>query len=431
MSFWRTLSATKLYWGLVLIFAIGVFFSPETSSGKNIFLSYGNLTDVLRQVSIIGLAAIGMTTVILIAGIDLSVGSLMAFASVVTGMLLTQEGWTPAASMAVPALAIVAFMIFAGTTRFIFTNLARSNEAVGHREAVNLDPLRKIWIPLAAGTIAAMLAGLYGASHVPTKFGVIAVLLVVPALGLLLGALNGIIIVRGRLQPFIVTLAMMVAALGIARLTAGQNSAVLPVYPGSNATADFNNLRSMLWGVAPVPGLFFIAAALIYAALLRFTAFGRYVYAIGGNEEATRLSGIKVDRVKITVYAFSGMLAAIAGVLYVAQYRQGKPDAGSGLELDAIAAVVIGGTSLMGGRGSIAGTIVGVLIFGLLSNILQLHNINSNLQLVLKGLIIVVTVLVQERNLDGLFGRWRMGAEDRKARTGSAEAQPGNTKKSS
>jgi simple sugar transport system permease protein len=431
MSFWRTLSATKLYWGLVLIFAIGVFFSPETSSGKNIFLSYGNLTDVLRQVSIIGLAAIGMTTVILIAGIDLSVGSLMAFASVVTGMLLTQEGWTPAASMAVPALAIVAFMIFAGTTRFIFTNLARSNEAVGHREAVNLDPLRKIWIPLAAGTIAAMLAGLYGASHVPTKFGVIAVLLVVPALGLLLGALNGIIIVRGRLQPFIVTLAMMVAALGIARLTAGQNSAVLPVYPGSNATADFNNLRSMLWGVAPVPGLFFIAAALIYAALLRFTAFGRYVYAIGGNEEATRLSGIKVDRVKITVYAFSGMLAAIAGVLYVAQYRQGKPDAGSGLELDAIAAVVIGGTSLMGGRGSIAGTIVGVLIFGLLSNILQLHNINSNLQLVLKGLIIVVTVLVQERNLDGLFGRWRMGAEDRKARAGSAEAQPGNTKKSS
>jgi simple sugar transport system permease protein len=85
----------------------------------------------------------------------------------------------------------------------------------------------------------------------------------------------------------------------------------------------------------------------------------------------------------------------------------------------------------MGGRGSIAGTIVGVLIFGLLSNILQLHNINSNLQLVLKGLIIVVTVLVQERNLDGLFGRWRMGAEDRKARTGSAEAQPGNTTKSS
>jgi simple sugar transport system permease protein len=115
----------------------------------------------------------------------------------------------------------------------------------------------------------------------------------------------------------------------------------------------------------------------------------------------------------------------------VAQYRQGKPDAGSGLELDAIAAVVIGGTSLMGGRGSIAGTIVGVLIFGLLSNILQLHNINSNLQLVLKGLIIVVTVLVQERNLDGLFGRWQSRSQDRKADTGSAAVQPGNGKKSS
>lgn len=431
MTLWRTLSATKLYWGLVLIFAIGVLFSPETSSGKNIFLSYGNLTDVLRQVSIIGLAAVGMTTVILIAGIDLSVGSLMAFASVVTGMLLTQEGWTPAAAMAVPALAFVAFMIFAGLTRFVFTNLARGDAAVGHHETVTLDPLRRIWIPLAAGSIAAILAGLYAASQVSTKFGVIAVLLVVPALGLLLGALNGVIIVRGRLQPFIVTLAMMVAALGIARLTAGQNSAVLPVYPGSNATADFNNLRSMLWGVAPVPGLFFIAAAIVYAALLRFTAFGRYVYAIGGNEEATRLSGVKVERVKIAVYAFSGMLAAIAGILYVAQYRQGKPDAGSGLELDAIAAVVIGGTSLMGGRGSIAGTIVGVLIFGLLSNILQLHNINSNLQLVLKGLIIVVTVLVQERNLDGLFGRWSLKSQDRKAQAGSAAVQPDNGKKSS
>ncbi|WP_119274798.1 ABC transporter permease [Taklimakanibacter deserti] len=430
MNIWRTLSATKLYWGLVLLFAIGVLFSPETSSGKNIFLSYGNLTDVLRQVSIIGLAAVGMTTVILIAGIDLSVGSLMAFASVVTGMLLTQQGWTPAATMGVPALAIVAFMIFAGVARFIFTNLAREGDAVGHHETVTLDPLRKLWIPLAAGTIAAILAVLYAVSQVGTKFGVIGVLLVVPALGLLLGALNGVIIVRGRLQPFIVTLAMMVAALGIARLTAGQNSAVLPVYPGSNATADFNNLRSMLWGVMPVPGLFFIAAAILYAALLRFTAFGRYVYAIGGNEEATRLSGVKVDRVKISVYAFSGMLASIAGVLYVAQYRQGKPDAGAGLELDAIAAVVIGGTSLMGGRGSIAGTIVGVLIFGLLSNILQLHNINSNLQLVLKGLIIVVTVLVQERNLDGLFGHWRPRVPDRKADAGSAAVQPGNKKSS-
>ena len=242
-----------------------------------------------------------------------------------------------------------------------------------------------------------------------TKFGVLGVLLVAPAVGLLFGAINGIVIVGGRLQPFIVTLAMMVTALGVARLTAGQNNAVLPVYTGSNAVAGFDVLRSLVFGIVPVPGLFFLAAVLLYGAVLRFTSFGRYVYAIGGNEEAARLSGINVGATKIATYAISGMLAGIAAVLFVAQYRQGKPDAGTGLELDAIAAVVIGGTSLMGGRGGIAGTFAGVLIFGLLSNLLQLHNINSNLQLVLKGLIIVGTVLLQERNLGEIFGNLRLG----------------------
>ena len=153
--------------------------------------------------------------------------------------------------------------------------------------------------------------------------------------------------------------------------------------------------------------------------MLRFTSFGRYVYAIGGNEEAARLSGIDVAGTKIATYAISGMLAGIAAVLFVAQYRQGKPDAGTGLELDAIAAVVIGGTSLMGGRGGIAGTFAGVLIFGLLSNLLQLHNINSNLQLVLKGLIIVGTVLLQERNLGEIIGNLRLGP--RRARRDPAD----------
>jgi len=121
----------------------------------------------------------------------------------------------------------------------------------------------------------------------------------------------------------------------------------------------------------------------------------------------------------ISAYLLSGLLAGIAGVLFVAQYRQGKPDAGAGLELDAIAAVVIGGTSLMGGRGSLAGTFVGVLIFGLLSDILQLQNIDSNVQLVMKGLIIVCTVLVQEQNLGQLVARWRFA---RRTKT-SAEAE--------
>ncbi|SEC85003.1 monosaccharide ABC transporter membrane protein, CUT2 family [Rhizobiales bacterium GAS191] len=409
MSALNLISRTKLYWGLLLIFALGAVFSPVTSSGRNIFLSYGNLTDVLRQVSITGLVATGMTLVILVGGIDLSVGSVMAFSTVVCAMLLTKAGWTAAAVMGVPATAIIAFVAVASLAHFIFKGLARGAQAeIGRRSSETLDAWRGRWLPLLFGLVAAALVLIFLVPQVSSKFGVVGVILVTACAGLLLGSLNGLIIVAGRLQPFIVTLAMMVGVLGAARLTAGQDSAVLPVYTGTNATENFEVLRSMIGGVIPVPGVFFLAAICIFGALLRFTSFGRYIYAIGGNEEAAILSGIRVARVKMAAYLFSGMLAGIAGVLFVAQYRQGKPDAGTGLELDAIAAVVIGGTSLMGGRGGLAGTLVGVLIFGLLSDILQLHNINSNLQLVLKGMIIVGTVLVQERNLGHLIGRWRL-----------------------
>ena len=186
------------------------------------------------------------------------------------------------------------------------------------------------------------------ASQVSTKFGVLAVLLVTPCVALALGAINGALIVAGRLQPFIATLAMMVSALGLGRLTAGQDNAVIAVYTGTNATPAFEVLRSMVWGILPMPSVFFLAAILIFGAVLRFTTFGRYIYAIGGNPEAAKLSGIKVAQVQLAAYMISGLLAGLAGVLFVAQYRQGKPDAGSGLELDAIAAVVIGGTSSHG-----------------------------------------------------------------------------------
>jgi len=249
------------------------------------------------------------------------------------------------------------------------------------------------------------------------------VLLVTPCVALALGAINGALIVAGRLQPFIATLAMMVSALGFGRLTAGQDNAVIAVYTGTNATQAFEVLRSMVWGILPMPSLFFLAAILIFGAVLRFTTFGRYIYAIGGNPEAAKLSGVKVAQVQFAAYLISALLAGLAGVFFVAQYRQGKPDAGSGLELDAIAAVVIGGTSLMGGRGGLAGTFVGVLIFGLLSDILQLQNIDSNVQLVMKGLIIVGTVLVQEQNLGQLLARWRSSAPPpAPARTGSVES---------
>lgn len=423
MSVLSLISRTKLYWGLIAIFLIGLLFSPVTSSGRNIFLSYGNLLDVLRQVSTTGLIATGMTAVIITAGIDLSVGSLMAICSVVCAMLLTVPGETPAVWMGLPTVAVVALLVGFALTRFVLANLAKSGSGEGVHDA-RLDRTRGLVVPGIVGILLCALTLWFLLPQVQTKFGVLGVLIVAPCVGLLFGAINGFVIVAGRLQPFIVTLAMMVTALGVARLTAGQNNAVLPVYTGTNATENFEILRSLVFGIVPMPGIFFIAAIVVYGAVLRFTPFGRYVYAIGGNEEAARLSGIGVGRVKIAVYAISGLLAGIAAILYVAQYRQGKPDAGAGLELDAIAAVVIGGTSLMGGRGSLAGTFCGVLIFGLLSNILQLHNINSNLQLVLKGMIIIGTVLVQERNAADFLSFMRLPSFRRAPTETSAQPRP-------
>ncbi|MEZ0168679.1 ABC transporter permease [Microvirga sp. TS319] len=395
----ETLSAfllrTKLYWSLLILLAVGIFTSPVSSKGVNIFLSTGNLSDVLRQVSNNGIVAVGMTLVILTGGIDLSVGSIMALGSVLCAMLLTYDERTSATLLSFPILALVCASFAAwGATQL----MGLRNRIVG----TNTDPPHRIFAGLI-GLGAAIVAWWLAASQVPTKFGVLGILVVVPAVGLAFGWLNGLIITKGRLQPFIVTLAMMVGVLGIARIVAGQDAAVHPVYTGTNATEDFDILRALLYRVVPVPGLFFLAVVLLSALLLRATTFGRYVYAIGGNEQAARLSGVAVDQVKIAVYAISGFLASLAGVLYTAQYRQGKPDAGVGMELDAIAAVVIGGTSLMGGKGSIAGTFVGVLIFGFLGNILQLNNIDSNTQLVLKGGIILAAVLVQERSLSELF----------------------------
>jgi ribose/xylose/arabinose/galactoside ABC-type transport system permease subunit len=228
------------------------------------------------------------------------------------------------------------------------------------------------------------------------------------AVGLLValaaGAVNGYLIAYLRMSAFVVTLGMLSIARSLA-LVVSNNQMVYQF--GPDEALLFRMGGGETFGIAN-PVLILLALTLVFGFILNFTAWGRYVYAIGGNEEAARLSGIAAGRVKIVTYAVSGLLAGIAAVLYVAQYRQGKPDAGAGLELDAIAAVVIGGTSLMGGRGSLTGTFCGVLIFGLLSNILQLHNINSNLQLVLKGMIIIGTVLVQERNAGDLLAYLRL-----------------------
>jgi simple sugar transport system permease protein len=401
---------TKLFWGLAVLYGAGIVLSPVNRKGINIFLEPGNQADVLRQVSNNGIIAVGMTLVILTGGIDLSVGSMMALGCMLCAMLLTLTGWTAASVTSIPILAIVAVFLCSYLVPLVATNLRR-----GSTKPVEQAGGTTRLVGLALGVAVAALLVWWTTGQLQTKFGVLGVLITVPAVGLAIGGLTGLIISKGRLQPFIVTLAMMVAILGVARLLGGETAAVYPVYTGSNATEQFDILRALVLQVIPVPGIFFLVAVLTFGFILKYTAFGRYIYAIGGNEQAARLAGIRVDQIKTAVYAIAGMLATSAGVLYTAQYRQGKPDAGTGAELDAIAAVVIGGTNLMGGKGSMTGTFVGVLIFGFLTNILLLKNINSNIQFVLKGAIILAAVLLQE----GQIGLWwkRLRARTKKVST--------------
>ena len=401
---------TKLFWGLAVLYGAGIVLSPVNRKGVNIFLEPGNQADVLRQVSNNGIIAVGMTLVILTGGIDLSVGSMMALGCMLCAMLLTLTGWTAASVTSIPILAIVSVFLCSYLVPLVATNLRR-----GSAKPVEQAGMTTRLLGLVLGVVVAASLAWWTTSQLQTKFGVLSVLITVPAVGLAIGGLTGLIISKGRLQPFIVTLAMMVAILGVARLLGGETAAVYPVYTGSNATDQFDILRALVLQVIPVPGIFFLVAVLTFGFILKYTAFGRYIYAIGGNEQAARLAGIRVDQIKTAVYAIAGMLASLAGVLYTAQYRQGKPDAGTGAELDAIAAVVIGGTNLMGGKGSMTGTFVGVLIFGFLTNILLLKNINSNIQFVLKGAIILAAVLLQE----GQIGLWwkRLRARTKKVST--------------
>ena len=304
--------------GLALVLLMAIVTSP-LRGGRLVFLDLGNLTDILRQVSEKGVLAVGMTAVVIAGGIDLSVGSVLAFAATMSAWLWMKEG-----------------------------------------------------------------VGL-GLS-----------LVLVTAVGALWGALNGIVIARWRLPAFIATLATMSAARGAARYLS--NGAAIPLGFGpGGAPASVRSVAAPLLNHVPAPALIFGLAALAMHFYLARTRSGRYVYAIGDNEAAARLAGVRVAWHKAMVYVICGALAGIAGLVHSAQLEQGNPNDGVSYELDAIAAVVIGGTALSGGTGTVGGTIVGILIIGVINNSMGLNNVDANLQLILKGLIIVVAVWLQRR----------------------------------
>ncbi|MCR9940150.1 ribose ABC transporter permease [Vibrio owensii] len=297
---------------IALIFLIVVvsFLNPN-------FFTVDNILNILRQTSVNAIIAVGMTLVILTAGIDLSVGSVLALCGAFAASMIAIE---------VPVLIAVPTALFAGAA---------------------------------------------------------------------LGAISGIIIAKGKVQAFIATLVTMTLLRGVTMVyTDGR-----PISTGFTDTAD-----AFAWfgtGYAlgiPVPVWLMV---IVFAAawyLLNHTRFGRYVYALGGNESATRLSGINVDRVKIGVYAICGMLAALAGIIVTSRLSSAQPTAGMGYELDAIAAVVLGGTSLMGGKGRIMGTLIGALIIGFLNNALNLLDVSSYYQMIAKAVVILLAVLVDNKN---------------------------------
>lgn len=213
-------------------------------------------------------------------------------------------------------------------------------------------------------------------------------------IGGLIGFCNGFIISKGKLQPFIVTLATMTIFRGLTLVfTNGK-----PISSGFDEYGEmFSKIGSgYIFGI-PNPIIIMILVVGIGYFILKHTTIGRYVYAIGGNEDATKLSGININKVKLFTYGISGLLAALAGIIITSRLSSAQPTAGSGYELDAIAAVVLGGTSLAGGVGSVIGTIVGAFIIGILNNALNLLSVTSYYQLLAKGLVILIAVLIDKK----------------------------------
>jgi len=305
---------------LALMILIGCVFNAGGA-----FFRWSVHRDMLRQVSTFGILACGMTVVIITAGIDLSVSSILAFAAVSFAWLILPRGWPP--TLAIPG---------------------------------------------------------------------------VLATGLVLGALSGTLVARMRIQPFIVTLAMMVFARGLAKvLSGGQKISNYVQQPdGTSRVVELPAIfgaidNRVLGGNLSIVTIVFLLCVLVTWVILARLRLGRYLYAVGGNQEAARLSGVPITKTLIAAYAYSGLLSAVAGICQAAQETQGDPETGMGYELDAIAMVVIGGTTLAGGRGSVVLTLIGVLTIGYLQKILSLNAAPEATRLMLTGTIIVCAVLFQ------------------------------------
>lgn len=248
-------------------------------------------------------------------------------------------------------------------------------------------------IDLSVGSLLA-LTGAVAASMVGADVNAFVAVAGALALGAAIGACTGVIVAKGKVQAFIATLVMMLLLRGGTRVYTDGS----PINTGFSDNADLFGWFGIgrPFGIpTPVWLMIIVFAAAWY--LLHHTRLGRYIYALGGNEAATRLSGINVDRIKIIVYALCGLLAALASVIEVARLSSAQPMAGNGYELDAIAAVVLGGTSLAGGKGRIVGTLIGALILGFLNNGLNLLGISSNYQMIVKAVVILLAVLVDNK----------------------------------
>jgi inositol transport system permease protein len=293
---------------LLVILLVGMGLSLATDT----FLSVANFTNVARQISINGILAVGVTFVLLTAGVDLSLGSVVALSGVACAT---------------------------------FAHPGEHN----------------VFVPIAVGLLTGAACGL----------------------------LNGVLVTRGGVAPFIVTLGMMTIARGLALIFSGGR-------PVANMSNELTALAGDIWGI-PIPVLCFAGVALAAWFFLNDFRLGRHIYAVGGNENAARAAGVPVERVKLFAYGLCGLLTGLAGVVLAARITTGQPNAGQAYELDAIAAVVIGGTSLAGGVGTITGTLLGVLLIGVINNGLDLMGVSSYYQAVIKGVIIVGAVWLDRR----------------------------------